>query len=193
MKFATKGTGTILELRAASANLQDVVPGLIYLDSTGASRTQHYANCKRQDDAPELPADFLAWWQRLSTDLDFLRDQQRIAGEVLGEAPHQAISSGEKLAFRSPMRVWFNERHHVEDFLERHGYADHGGRYAPPTATGAPGVRPIKGKDGLWQSDHASDPLSGTFDAWTAFVVLEHDGNQEAAEAAAFDLSLIHI
>lgn len=187
VKFATKGTGTILELRAASANLQDVVPGLIYLDSTGARRTQHYANCKRLDDAPELPADFLAWWQRLSTDLDFLRDQQRIAGEVLGEAPHQAISSGEKLAFRSPMRVWFNERHHVEDFLERHGYADHGGRYAPPTATGAPGVRPIKGKDGLWQSDHASDPLSGTFDAWTAFVVLEHDGNQEAAEAAAFD------
>jgi biotin operon repressor len=46
-------------------------------------------------------------------------------------------------------------------------------------------VRPIPGKTGLWRSDHASDPLHGTFDAWTAFVVLDHQGNLEAALMAA--------
>ena len=44
-------------------------------------------------------------------------------------------------------------------------------------------MRPIPGKVGLWQSDHASDPLHGTFDAWTAFVVLDHSGGLAAAEA----------
>jgi hypothetical protein len=73
----------------------------------------------------------------------------------------------------------------VEDLLQRHGYASTDGeRWAPPTATGAPGVRPIPGRQGLYQSDHASDPLQGTFDAWTAFVVLEHNGDQARAEAA---------
>jgi KaiC/GvpD/RAD55 family RecA-like ATPase len=57
-------------------------------------------------------------------------------------------------------------------------------RFAPPTASGKAGVREIPGKDGLWQSDHASDPLFGMFDAWTAHVVLDHGGDQAAAVAA---------
>ncbi|MDP4733629.1 MAG: YfjI family protein, partial [Limnohabitans sp.] len=74
----------------------------------------------------------------------------------------------------------------VESILERHDYTWHPReqRWSPPTATGAPGVRPIPGRDGLWQSDHASDPLTGTFDAWIAHVVLDRFGDMEAAKQA---------
>lgn len=188
VKFSFKGTGTVLELRATAANLQDVVPGLVYADSLGELRTQHYASDARLDEAPELPATFLAWWHRLSNDLEFLREQQAKAGAILDIKPQLSISGGngdKSLAFKSAMRVPFNEVHMVEDILLRHGYAQAGERFAPPTATGKPGVREINGKDGLWQSDHASDPLFGTFDAWTAFVVLDHDGDIAAAESAA--------
>lgn len=188
-KFSFKGVGTVLELRAHSANLQDVIPGLVYSDKSGELRTQRYLNCKRIDDAPELPADFLAWWERLSSDLEFLRDQQRRAGDALGLAPQLAISGGgdgKSLAFKSAMRESFNAVNTVAEILLRHGYEQSTeGRFSPPTATGKPGVRPIPGRDDLWQSDHASDPLFGTFDAWTAYVVLDHDGDQAAAETAA--------
>jgi hypothetical protein len=45
-------------------------------------------------------------------------------------------------------------------------------------------VRAVPDREGLWHSDHASDPLSGTFDAWTAFVVLDHAQDHDAAESA---------
>lgn len=184
--FAFKECGVVLELRAFSPNLQDVVPGLVYQDKNGELRTQTYASARRLDDAPELPADFLNWWRRMSTDFDFLRAQKQKAGEILRLAPNLSVSSadGKTLAFKSSMRGSYNEANEVPEILIRHGYtsdSDHQ-RFAPPTATGLPGVRPIPGRDGLWQSDHASDPLSGTFDAWAAFVVLDHKGNLGAAE-----------
>ncbi|HJV76583.1 MAG TPA: VapE domain-containing protein [Noviherbaspirillum sp.] len=184
--FSFKEYGTVLELRAHSPNLQDVVPGLLYADKEGQRCTQRYASDLRLDDAPDLPADFLDWWQRMSIDLNFKREQQRKAGEFLGISPNLSVSSadGKSLAFKSEMRQEFNDAHPVPDILLRHRYDGDGERFAPPTATGKPGVRPIPGKEDLWQSDHASDPLFGTFDAWTAFVVLDHDSDQEAAEAA---------
>lgn len=191
VKFSFKDAGTVLELRAASPNLQDVIPGLIYKDKSGVVRTQQYTNGKRLDDAPELPADLLEWWRRMSEDVEFQREQQRLAGEILGITPHLAISAGDgkSLAFKSSKisRPEFNLAHDVREILLRHGYveSDDGERYAPPTATGKPGIREIPGKDGLMQSDHASDPLWGTFDAWSAFVVLDHDGDLHAAEEAA--------
>jgi hypothetical protein len=188
VKFSFAGVGTVLELRADSANLQDVIPGLVYADKSGGLRTQTYANGKRLDDAPDLPADLLAWWRQMSTDVGYLREQQRKAGDILGVKPQLAISGGKgdrALAFPSPRhRREFNAAHTVPDLLVRHGYDGDGERFAPPTATGKAGVRAIPGKDDLWQSDHASDPLWGTFDAWTAFVVLDHEGDLQAAEAA---------
>lgn len=187
--FSFAGLGTVLELRAESPNLQDVLPGLTYTDKAGNSCTQQYVNDRRLDEAPELPQAFRVWWQRLSTDLDFLREQQRKAGAALGVKAFEAVSggaTGQNLAFASHLRPWFNEGHTVPDVLSAHGYTEPlPGRYAPPTATGAPGVRQIPGKDDLWQSNHASDPLRGTFDAWAAFVVLEHGGDLAAAEEAA--------
>lgn len=190
IKFSFKGTGTVLELRAASPNLQDVIPGLVYADKTGQLRTQHYVSDRRLDDAPDLPPALLNWWRRMSTDLEFKRAQQELAGKALGLAAQHSISGKSTdgkvaLAFASGRRQDFNAHACVEEILLRHGYEQHGERFAPPTATGAPGVRSVPGKDDLWQSDHASDALFGTFDAWTAFVVLDHDGNQAAAEAAA--------
>jgi putative DNA primase/helicase len=79
-------------------------------------------------------------------------------------------------------RVPFNNTNSVEDILISRGYTTlDSERYAPHTATGSPSVRLIPGKDGLWHSDHASDPLHGTFDAWIAYVVLEHNGDLKAA------------
>ena len=179
---------TALELRAHSANLQDVVPGLVYTGKDGARYTQRYMSDRRLDDAGDLPAEFLAWWRRLSTDLDFQREQQRIAGEALGIKPLLSVSggtTGKTLAYPWWGRTDFNAIMDVQEILVDHGYTGFDGRFAPPSATGLPGVREIPGKIGLWQSDHASDPLFGTFDAWTAHVVLNHEGDFEAAVESA--------
>lgn len=189
VKFAMVGYGTVLELRAKSPNLQDAIPGVVYVaKDTGELFTQTYANGKRLDEVGDLPADFLEWWRRMSTDLEFLREQQAKAAEALGVKAQLAVSNstGKELAFKSSCRWFYNEHNDVKSILTMHGYEGSEGRYSPPTATGAAGVRPIPGKDGLWQSDHASDPLHGTFDAWTANVVLNHEGDLAAAEAACF-------
>lgn len=179
-----KTVGTILELRAESPNLQDSLPGTTYYSKDGSGPwVQEYAGPFTMEFADVPPADLLAWWERMSLDVDFYREQQEL---FVGPDAQLAISSGDgKLAYASSFRSWFNEQHRVEDILIKHDYTmGRNGRYAPATATGAPAVRPIPGKDDLWQSDHQSDPLCGTFDAWSAHVVLVHDGDHLAAEAA---------
>lgn len=187
LKFSSKTHGTILELRAESPNLQDTLPGTVYHSQDGSGPwVQDYddACLWTLDCAPELPDDLLAWWQRMSTDVDFLREQQAL---LVGQDVQLAISSGGgSLAFTSPYRVPYNAEHRVPEILERHDYKLHrNGRYAPKTATGAAAVRAIPGRDDLWQSDHASDPLFGTFDAWTAHVVLDCGGDLGVAESMA--------
>lgn len=197
-RFASKATGTVLELRAHSPNLQDVIPGVVYDDrKTGQRCTQQYVNGRRLDELPEMPDDLFEWWEKISVDLDFLREQERLFFEAieqdLGEPVHalRAVSierkdGTRKLAYASPLRGDFNRGRMVDTILKRHGYEHFPtlDRWAPPTATGAPGVRPIPGKDDLWHSDHASCALFGTFDAWSAFVQLDHNGDKEAAERA---------
>ena len=190
LTFKSRETGTVLEMRAHSPNLQDVLPGIVYHDKEGELCSQSYANERRFDDAPELPAKVLAWWTKCSTDPKFYHLQQTRFFDAI--AAHLgtpvraslAISTGKTLAFPSRMRVNYNAAHGVPDILTAHGYAEHNDRWAPPTATGKPGVHAIPGKDGLYQSPHASDPLHGTFDAWTANVVLNHDSDVIAAEEA---------
>lgn len=187
IKFSDKAMGTLLELRAHSPNLQDCLPGTEYLGKSGEGPYQQaYANGRTLDNTTAMPAKFLAWWLRLSEDVEFLREQQTL---FCGPGAMLAVSSGDgKLAYPSPARVEFNGWNEVFEILGRHGYIDGGrDRWAPPTATGAPAVRAIAGKQGLYQSDHASDPLHGTFDAWTAYVVLDHGGSLSAAEAAWTD------
>jgi hypothetical protein len=181
---------TVLELRADSPNLQDCVPGVVYADKQGELQTQSYANGRRLDEAPALPSSLAHWWRRCSTDLQFRREQQTLFCRALGVEPVKSISTGspgEPLAFPAPgIRGHYNADNRVEDILARHGYLydSYTKRYAPPSASGAPGVRAIPDKDGLWHSDHASDPLHGTFDAWIAHVVLDHGGDVDAAIAA---------
>lgn len=193
LRFSSRDSnvGTVIEFRAGSPNLQDVVPGLIYHDKAGNPCTQTYANDRRWDDLPGLPDELLEWWQRCSTDVEFLRAQQVKFFAAVEVQANLAISTGKggsKLAFDAPSyRGRYNAANTVESVLQRHAYTWHPKlqRWAPPTATGAPGVRPIPGKNGLWQSDHASDPLAGTFDAWVAHVVLDHYGDIEAAKSKA--------
>jgi KaiC/GvpD/RAD55 family RecA-like ATPase len=135
------------------------------------------------DEAPGLPAKFLEWWTRMDSDLEFKREQQSLFGGP--DAVLSISGKGGKLALASPMRRHYNAAHEVVDILVRHAYvsADNE-RWAPPTATGSPCVRSIPDRNGLWQSDHASDPLHGTFDAWLAHCVLDHGGEVAAAELA---------
>jgi hypothetical protein len=201
VKFKCLRFGTILELRASSPNLQDTIPGIVYLDKAGNLCTQQYANCKRLDDAPGLPDDLLAWWERLSTDLAFRHAEEKkffsgiasALGLTLAEldySPATSITSKGKvtLAFSAPgHRQAYNAAHTVEEHLDRHGYTWHPRlhRWSHPGATGSPGIYPVPGKNGdLWRSDHGGDPLSGAFDAWSAFVILDHHGDVEAAKRA---------
>ena len=194
--FGPKGESiTILELRAKSENLQDVVPGIVYTDkTTGELCTQAYAGERRLDNAPLLPDDLARLWRLLSIDDDAYREySQKFTNAIIsagfmvgGERPHHRppMGNGSKLAFPAPgIRTEFNQRYKVEDIIETHGYPydKRAKRWSHPGATGAPGIRPIPGKDGLWQSDHAGDPLHGTFDAWAAHVQLNHDGDVDAA------------
>ena len=183
VRFTNKVDGTILELRATSPNLQDCLPGTTYCSKDGSGPwIQDYSGIYTFDCAPDLPAAFCEWWQRMSDDLDYRHEMQL---RIAGAGATLDISNGAELAFKSSYRIEFNTMNNVEDLLEAHGYTKaSNGRWAPHTATGAPSVRRIPGKDELWQSDHASDPLFGTFDAWTAHVVLVHDGDLEAAESA---------
>ena len=193
LKFSSKndGFGTMLELRATSPNLQDVIPGLVYTDKSGVLRGQSYANDKRLSDAPGLPQELLDWWHKCSTDAEFENEQRKLFCAAVGCGANLRLSwngpNGQiELAYKSPQhRQTFNEANKVEDILQRHGYTKHrDDRWSCPTASGKPGIRQIPGKDGLWKSDHASDPLSGTFDAWVACVVLDHDGDLKAAQDA---------
>jgi hypothetical protein len=183
--FSTVEHKVILELRAGG--FQDVVPGLVYATKDGEICTQQYANERRYDDLPGLPDNLLMTWQRLSSDIIFLRETQAKFAEAVGSNPQLAIStgkSGEKLAFAAPgHRGRFNSANRIEDILKRHGYwyDEKSRNWSHPGATGEPGIHPIPGRDGLWRSHHAGDPLSGTFDAWIAFVVLDHQGDMQAA------------
>ena len=186
---------TVLELRAKAENLQDCVPGVVYIDKkTGELCTQQYANENRFDNATQLPDSFAKFWLYLSTNDDALRKYDLKFCEAIAaagfkvngkEAQHRPqMGSGKKLAFQSTCRSSYNRTHKFEPIAERHGYKWHTReqRYSHPGATGAPGIRLIPFKDDLWQSDHAGDPLHGTFDPWAAHVQLDHNGDLAAAE-----------
>lgn len=185
IRFGTRAGGIICELRAGSPNLQDCAPGTVYRGQADAGPySQRYAEgTPPLDRAPDLGVapELLAWWQRMSADLAYRHEQQRL---FCGADALLSVSAGKALAFASNLRVAYNSLHDVETLLVAHGYQQQGTRWAPPKATGQAGVRAIAGKQGLWQSDHGSDPLMGTFDAWAAFVALQHEGDVLAAEAA---------
>ena len=199
-----KESTAVFELRAGSLNLQDCCPGVRYqttrringedvVTNDGAMYGQEYANGKTFLDAPELPWEFAAFWDRMSNDPAFRREAEIEMVEALRDAGYDAAPvfnlrfAGKKLAIEinPQLRAKFNAAVSVESILAKHGYSApsrKGGRWASPGSTGAPAIRLIQGHDSLWQSDHQSDPLNGTFDAAQASVVLDHDYNVEAFE-----------
>lgn len=202
----------IFELRAGSANLQDCLPGVRYqttkringedvVTNDGAIFGQEYAEADGLtfDKAPELPLEFAAWWERMSEEPAFRRSQEVAMVAALTEAGYDTTAvhnlrfttrsgGGMKLAIEinPQLRAKFNAAVTVESVLTHHGYLApkrKGGRWASPGSTGAPSIRRIPGHESLWQSDHQSDPLNGTFDAAQASVVLDHGYDVAAFEA----------
>lgn len=97
-----------------------------------------------------------------------------------------ADGSDGKLTHASALRTSFNSAHTVAEILARHPdrYTRKGRRWVPTDSKHPPGIRPIPGKTELCRCDHSNDVLFGTFDAWIAFVELDHGGDMHAAEAA---------
>jgi hypothetical protein len=197
----------IFELRAHSTNLQDCCPGVRYQTVTVSERQEvlthdgkvfgqdyHPDSKYRFDGAPALPAAFAEWWKRMSEEPEFRRAEEDAMVAALNEAGHVAKPlynlrfDGKKLAIKinPSLRAKFNEAMLPEDIMRSHGYLEpkrKDGRWASPGSTGAPAIRKIPGHESLWQSDHQSDPLNGTFDAAQACVVLDHGYDATAFEA----------
>lgn len=183
---------TVIELRAAGANLQDTIPGVLY--GEGYTQRYSYEEGHRYDTAPPVPEPFAAFWKHMSSEPAFRQEMEdkalaalRAHGYPQAEmVRHINFGPGKALAFSEEIapadRRLFNEAVSVESILQKHGYQWHKRekRYSAPGATGEPGIRRIKGHETLWQSDHGSDPLNGSFDACIAAVVLEHGGDPEA-------------
>jgi len=199
-----KESTTVFELRAGSPNLQDCCPGVAYQTVklvngvevvSDAIYRQEYANNGETtfDKAPELPVGFDEFWEKMSIDPTFRRDaeQKMTAALVSAGHPVEVVPnlrfSGTKLAIEidGRLRAKFNAAVTVESILTRHDYLApkrRDGRWASPGSTGAPSIRLIPRHESLWQSDHQSDPLNGTFDAAQASVVLDHGYNVAAFE-----------
>ena len=200
-----KESTVVFELRAGSSNLQDCCPGVAYQTVklvngvevvSDTIYAQEYANNGETtfDKAPQLPVGFDDFWEKMSVDPAFRRDaeQKMVAALVAAGHPVEPVFNlrfaGKKLAIEidARLRAKFNAAVTVESILTRHGYLApkrKGGRWMSPGASGAPSVRLIPGHDSLWQSDHQSDPLNGTFDAAQASAVLDHNYDVEAFEA----------
>ena len=199
-----KESTTVFELRAGSPNLQDCCPGVAYqtvklVDGvevvSDAIYRQEYANNGETtfDKAPELPLRFDEFWEKISEDPAFRRDaeQKMVAALVAAGHPVEPVFNlrftGKKLAIEidGRLRAKFNAAVSVESILTHHDYLApkrKGGRWMSPGASGAPSIRLIPGHESLWQSDHQSDPLNGTFDAAQASVVLDHGYDVAAFE-----------
>ncbi len=208
IKFAGKtDTGdslVALELRANSANLQDVIPGLVYLDKEGNLQQQTYANGKTYIDAPELPAAFKTWWERLSTDTEFYRAQSNIFWTAVSIETGLDFNSHlifethdgakKQLAFPdtpSWIRAKFNgdSDRAVTDIFDKLGFIegsddDDAGYSHPNSTSGRVGLKKVPNTTGLWSNFHAGLDLPTEFDAWVAHVCLEHAGNLDAAITA---------
>jgi hypothetical protein len=170
----------VFELRAGSPNLQDVLPPSLHTSGTT------YKAPALPERLPVLAGPLVELWRRWQADPKGVEAELFEAfGVPVGDRVPSLSGEPGKLDFPSSVRVPYNAANSVETILLRNGYAEDGtGRYAHPGATGSPGCMPLEAKDDLWHSHNGGDPLHGTFDAWCAHVVLDHDGNQQAAEAA---------
>lgn len=166
----------VLELRGGAANLQDVLPPSVHPD-TG----KPYAAKPLPAVLPLAPGLLLDLWRDWDAKLAAMLVALGITPDAF--ALCMASDDPQHLRHASPARAEYNRTHEVADLLESHGYTQHGKRWAHAGATGGPGIRQIPGKDDLWQSDNFGDPLCGTFDAWTAHVILDHAANVESAYA----------
>ena len=176
----------VFELRGDRSNLQDVLPPSIHPD-----RHTPYVGAfpGRLPRAPGALLELWRDWDKLAPAM--LRALGMTESIELCVMNHGA--SGGALRYASQERMEYNRTHSVETLLAEHGYETHGGRWRHPDATGSASVRPVPGRDGLWHSDNYTDPLCGSFDAWTAYVILDHLGALGSAEAAvAQERSKIH-
>lgn len=167
----------VLELRGGSAHLQDVLPPSVHPDTRQPYRASPFPAVM-----PPLPPGLAALWR----EWDGLAPKMlRALGVEPALVDLCAVDHDPtRLRYPAACRRDFNAGTDVQELLAEHGYTASGSRWAHAGASGTAGVRKIPGKLDLWQSDNFGDPLCGTFDAWTAFTILSHLGDVQAATQA---------
>lgn len=180
---------TVFELRGGQG--QDVLPPSIHPDT---GRPYEWAGTPPRclEDIPFLPPILFDLW----TYFDDLQETMQDACEWRVAPPpriHTPRTSNTPIGER-PGDL-FNTRVTPQEVLERNGYRRKGDRYlSPSSSTGTPGVSLLtrEGRLGIY-SHQSSCPLNDGrwHDAFSAFVILEHDGNlSTAVKAAAAELGL---
>lgn len=178
---------TLVELRSSG---QDVLPGSWRDDVEGGFRITLVQPLPAR--LPAMPAPLVTLFRRMREDGELVRVMQQAAGvdvALTGLDPVQADEYPRRLAARVAERATISGALSVEYLLTKHGYTQQGRRWREPGSSHASGIAPPKpGITEHWQCWHESSPLAGQFDAWRAFVELEHGGDLAAAIAAARDL-----
>ncbi len=139
------------------------------------------------DDLPEMPEDLLALWEhwdyygkKLEVQMGFKPPQETTAAAPRPKLHHAYPNTGQ-----SPIE-WFNATYTLREILHRHGYTDTRDpkrMQHPNSSTKTPGVKLTP--DGKIGYSHGSDPLADFdqgYDAYQAFLTLEHKGNTAAAQ-----------
>ena len=142
----------------------------------------------------------LDWWEleleQRAAELEQQRKEQQQAQEAARTRREALQAARSTSGFKSPIDA-FNAAYDVAEILTRNGYTQRGETFRhPASATGSYSarVRIAAGGDRRVHSLSTSDPLytggkggDGAHDAFSAFCVLEHGGNREAAIEDAAD------
>jgi hypothetical protein len=168
---------TIFELRGFADHEQDVLPPSIHPETR-----KPYTAGPLPEVLPEPPQELTNFWH----DFESLKPQLL---RIIGSDARFDKYGSQHLRHKHDLAGSFNRTVSVAELLERNGYelkrSRNGMRARHPASTsGSYSARQIPGTEGLWQSDNGNDPLYGLFDAWSAFVDLEHSGEPEKAAQA---------
>lgn len=175
-------TETILELRGSG---QDMVPPGYRDDRDHVlawDDPDHVALADCPAPIADLMRALLAGEQRV---IHAMQAAAHVPPDLIGIDPTHVDDYPARLAAAMHTRKLVNANVNVAELLAAHGFTRSGKRWGVPGSTNADGITEPAGRRKHWHCWHESSPLAGQFDAWRAYVELEHGGDFNAALTAA--------